>query len=588
MNTLTINNKNVNDDVVSGLKSFELSIARNNDDNTIDKTVSTEIVVRGETASLIKETFFENCNNIEASFDATFKTDLCGGYTAQFKITADTVKWCSRLCEARINLKSEDEEDACYDRLKNNYWWEGGFQEQYEFPIVFHSNQTFLSFFLLVIRQLLLLVVAFMISNAIIPHGLVFTGILRFPAVVAGMLVIGAFVSQIPPMKLLLELLDNWATGAGRWTPVVYVRDVLSYQARACGMSFQSSIFNDPSSQYYNAVIWSYQGGRAGDIKGDQSQQFRREVFDRNKPIKTTIDLLESLSSGFRADYRLINGTLYFEEIDFFKELASVQVADIVQLSKTGAYDACYEFKSGDLCAYLEASYGHDGRDLEANKALGGVDASNYRDRLEFNDPPSEAQKGVCRVDFDEYGAARFMFDSVSKERTGFLDIDLAMDKFRSGKDGFLGVVFGNRGIVRHYDLIVGAGQASKFKILIAEPNGNPNDLLILKKLLPNETDFYAYNYPMFFQEDLPETLGESELLTNFHWKSNPRIKTDNLSLDSFDTACSCDIMDAALNNFDSLYLNTHFGKGFPSVVNFKVDPESISVEMSDIDIDCK
>jgi len=388
--------------------------------------------------------------------------------------------------------------------------------------------------------------------------------------------------------KRLFAKLDTWLTGLGRWSTAPLIREILEYHTGKAGISFVSSILKDPNSIYYNIALFVLERGIHGSYK-DVSHSKRIEVLTGNNPIWTIIDLLQNLVKVFEGyDYRIIDRVLYFEKKEYFDKLTKIKIFDIQEKCPKNIN---YFYNIDEMIAYGEFTFTQDAFDQEGNKAL-----DYYKTILEFNNPYSPAQKGklIRQIPFSP---ARFMFDPLSYEITGYLDAEHMIDEFRDGPDNFfINYLFENEGLIRKYDLIITGNTLSIPKILILENKFNRNDALIIKKKYKTRLgkQYWLYNYPLLFQESKDSETEEGELipgipgaLTEFAKTANPRGKKDIMQMTGFEIDCDCKAIGKILEEFQTIYIQTHKGKGVPEWINIKLSKNNVKIQISNLRILC-
>jgi len=586
MNRLYIDGIEVTGDAI-GLKKFTIEVSKNSTDSTVQKTLSSEVTLKGDSAKWIESRYFTDCNAFTVEVPARFYSESCGGFGVDLVLTISGMKTMPCECLVSFPLKSITDANKAYNRLSKEYFWENGYVDGAVLPKVpFCIQPSMLQYLVLLIRQAL--------AIAFAPSGFIFKVI---DTIVNA--VIDA-VDAITPGDIgnvdldvidnVFALIDNFITGAGNYAPTIIIRDAISYQCGVNDLNFSSTILNDSSSDYYEMVMFSLEGGRKGGFN-DKSAATAKDVFEHNAPLLTTIGLLESLKMIFNAEYRIIGKTLFFEEIEWFQDPNNlIQILDAVDYCKNNLISATYSYNSSRACAYGDFQFSQDSQDGEGNKALRTL----YKDKVEFNDPPSDAQKGVCSVIAESYAASRFMFDQESYEKKGFFDWENLIDEFRDGSQGFFGFLFGNDGYIRTNDLIVTRDMTEKYKLLILENNYDPEEALVIRKPIPDAVDegkskYHYYNYPLYMKEDLPEVLGENELINNFLHKLNPRTRKDTLEMEGFDIPCDCDVIQNVLENGDNGYINVH-GEGrigIPERYEITFDDSGAKIKFSDIIVVC-
>jgi len=315
-------------------------------------------------------------------------------------------------------------------------------------------------------------------------------------------------------------------------------------------------------------------GGIHGTFK-NTSKAERLRVLEANKPLWTTIDLLEKLKNVFAADYRIIDGVLYFERLDYFDKIRNTKLLNTKDYCLEDSI--CIEYDNLDDCAYGEYQYSDDFYDKEGQ----AIKAYQYKGILDFNKPYNPNQKGKCQRLID-FSAARFMFDRVSYEDKGFFNFRRKMDEFRDGEDSFFAdVFFDNEGLVRTRDLTLSGNTLSTHKLLVLEDGFDYNDAQTIRKPYKkdNGKQFWVYNYPMHIDSEADY----NELTKDFLWIDNPRLKKDRYKLSDFEVECDCGLIGVILKNFQNIYIQTPICKAIPQIINISFENSKIRISFKNI-----
>lgn len=540
---------------------------RLNEEKTATASVTESVTFIGDAYNYIKKKFFTNpCQDWKNVLKVTYSSDLCSGAKLDLEITSEGVENCELDCAINTPLTNKGEEAKCHRFLDSHWFYQNDFLKTAKLPRIWFCDQPgFLQWVVMVLRQ--------MLATALLPVNF-FTSL--FDALLPG---------EQNPLDPLFEIIDNFISGCGRWAPGILVRDAITYQAEQCNMKFVSSIFNNPASPYNDTVIFHMEGGRYGGYDDIDDDDKAREFAEENYPAWTTIQLLKNLRELFGGenvvDYRIKDGTVYFDRIEILNSIAVPTIVDVTEKELGADIEdgPCYSFNSERLCAYGDFQYRPDPVDPEGNKAK-----NVYKDKVEYNDPYNEAQKGACPAN-PLFAPARFMFDHISEERTGFFDFDSKIDEFRDGKSGFLSKFFGNNGVIRHNDLVLTRSQTTIPKLLVLESGFDYQDAKTIKQQ-KNETlqtldnlsfdelleiakgnnhslvkRFYYYNYPLFYQEDLPDQIDKNELINNFLFVLNPHHpKGFKLKMDDYTFPLTCKAYSLLIENGIDVKLETHYG----------------------------
>ncbi len=571
-NRLFINGQDITSDVVN-LKEFEIEIGLNPSSKTIVKTLSQSVEVTGATFEMLKEYFFTRCNGADKTLKAIFKTDICGGMVIPLEITSEGLI----LSDDSITLllKSVDEDDKAYDKLDSTYWFEDGFVGAYKLPLVYYADQPNL-FSWVIIILITPLRVFFSVTETL------WKAVCNVGSL-GGLL----FDCDFDLTSKIFGTVDTWLTGLGRWATAPLVREILTYQCQNAGLIFSSSILQESSSAYYNLGLFQMETGVRGSFK-DTSDEKRISVTLDNARLWTVTDLLNALKITFEAEYRIINGVLYFEQESYFDDLVSQKLFHVKDKCTENKVE--YTYSNETQAAYGEFAFQMDAYDTEGNKMIG-----YYKQKLEFNNPYNPAQKGKL-TRFSEFGAPRFMFDILSYRKTGFFDWESLIDEFRDGPETFIESFLANDGVIRKYDLILAGNMLSAPKLLVFENNFNRNDALVIKKPYQkrNGKQYWMYNFHLMYKESL-DKYENTELiegvrgsLTNeYAITADPRLKKDRMYIDQIEIDCDCDVVTKLLKSFQTCYIQTMYGRGIPESATIGFNENKITVTISGIRIVC-
>lgn len=568
-------------DITSDIKEFDnfkIEVGLNSATKTITKMLSESVTVTGDTYDRIAAKFFKDCNGINQEMKAVFRTDICGSITIPLTLTSSGMVDIPEKQEAKILFKSEDQEDKIHALLDSTFWFED-FAEYKEIPIVYYADQPG-------VTQWIILLVTAQVR-------LIVELIDKLVESVCELATLGFGKCESKLTETVFSALDTWLTGLGRWGTAPLVRDILTFQCQKAGLLFSSSILNDPASSYYNLSLFDLSTGERGSHK-DISRNKRKDVLLKNASLWTVVELLNNLAVPFEAEYRIIDGILYFENKDFFYDLANVKLFNTKDICFDDPLE--YEFNSKDMVAYGEFRFSQD-MDTEGTKALRLQEL-----KLEFNDPYSPAQKGKLSRN-STFAAARFMFDQITYEKSGFWDFERGIDEFRDGPDslslsigGIFYNLFGNKGIIRKNDLILSGNQTNVPKLLVLENNFNINDAAVIKKPYKKlgTKQYWIYNFPMLYKENpdsfvndvfVPGTRGE---LASFAELTDPRNRKDRKIIPEIETDCNCDTVNKVITDFQKVYAQCPYGKALPEKASIEFDKSKVKVVFSNSIVFCE
>lgn len=566
MNQLFINGKDVTDDV-NNFDDFTIEVGLN-ENTTIVRKLSERFRFENdtETYTLLKNTFFSSCNGLENTLEGLFKSDVCDGVILPLTIIVSDSVFSEQYIE--VLMTSDSSEDQAYNYLDSTYWFDHNFGSAYEIPIMYFTVQPSFLMWVLLLMLMPLRIVLNTLDEILsdICKGVTF------------------FIGKcdVNISSLVFSKLDNWILGVGRWACAPLIRKIIEFHCAKAGLTFQSSILNDPGSDYYNLALFDLTLGEKGSYKDDSAAK-REDVLISNAYLMTMIELISRISDLFEYEYKIIDNVLYIEPSAFFENLRT---------NKIGSSDACTEF-SYDIqnrYAYGQFTYAEDYQEKEGQKAK-----QLYSQTLDWNSPPSPSQKG--KLDRRHtFAPCRFMFDQFSYHKDGFFDMEGVLDELRDGPDKQLERFYGTDNIIRNYDICLSDDIIGLPKLVVLENNFNPKDARVIKKpyLKKGSKQYYIYNYPLLYKEEKDKVVngqlvkGKPGQLTSFAETANPREKNDLLKIDSITYDCTCDMVDGIVSDFHKCYIDTPFGKGYPSQAKITFKDKNIEIALSDIKVICR
>jgi len=574
---------------VLNLDEFTINIGFN-DTSTITKGLSESVIVEGEAFLLLEKTFFHGCNSYTKELNAMFVADVCSSINIPLKINIDGLRYDPANGQMEILLKSITDEDKAYNILDSSFWHENGFESAYKIPLMYFIEQPNYIQWAILISTLSLRIV-FNVIDLMIKWACKITLV--------------GFIFDCPDdyNSAIFKLFDNWLLGVGNWGTAPLIREIIEYQCGHAGISFSSSIINDPASEYFNMAMFSLDTGDHGTHK-ETSDNKRKAVLKNNANLMTVIELLEGLKTTFEGtDYRIIDKVLYFEKTEYFDQIASIKILDVIGNCEITAPK--YEYDLNELVAWGQFQFIQDSFDAEGNKSSG-----YYKINKDFNDPYSSVQKGSLQR-LIPFAPASFQFDQRSYYKsfgniTGvwdaikdhFTNWELMLDSFRSQIiESLTGLDwFGTEGLVRENDIVLTGKMTSVPKLLILEDNFNRNDAKVIKKLLKQQglVKFYVYNYPLMYKEKVDEvdkngnyTEAIEGQFAAWTLRADPRQKDDNIKIGSITSECSCDAIQDILLNFQKIYIATHKGKGIPRNTSIKIGKTKVEITYNNIRVLC-
>ena len=342
-----------------------------------------------------------------------FVDDCCATPTTYlFQIKPESLEWCEfnqcTLKAAGVEYSVESQQYACMENtlIYDNY---AGFQNQSHPRITYclEFRPSILQDAMIIIC-LLLDAILVVLSPIIVVIGIIVTII---NAIITFINVLGANLNTIG--NNINGGVFNWALnffqnfneffiGCGRRHPSPLVRAYALNVCNKCGIGFQSSIFNDPASDYYNTVYFN------APVKKGVKSTSSTYWIDENKPLLNGKRFFDEIKQPHNAQWRIKNNTLIFERKDYFQNTAPW--VDLTTLTEDEVDSICWSWSGKTKPAYGMFMYTTEAIDAIANEAR-----DRWNDIVEWNSPPNPVQKGEFTVQLP-YSAARFRDDGVERD----------------------------------------------------------------------------------------------------------------------------------------------------------------------------
>jgi hypothetical protein len=406
---LYINNVLVPASDVEGAQDITTSIdVETEDGESVKKSVTQNLTFYGATYEYIKAELIDPADGLLK--EIPFRVEhVCEGQSVVVfvgVIQGQTISWCEGECRVECTAIEKTSQSQMMDCLESRTVYDGLLDEAH--PRMTYCDEIrpdWLHITVLILGQLLQIIL-----TVLTPIVIIFATIVAvINAIIAFVNITGAGIDPIDfdgdeSTNLLQEWQDLTFTlgerliGCGRMHPSMLIRRIFQYQCQVCGGAFQSTIFTDPASEYYNTVLFNAQV-KKGTLEETGS------LISENLPVMSPASLLRKLKTVFNAKYaiRTIGGvpTLVFERKDAIQTTA-IWVDPMVLKDEGRLVDnLCYEWDSDALPAYMNGGYSEDPSDEAGNEAR-----AVYRDIVEWNNPFNPAQKGEYAIQF-EFGMCR-------------------------------------------------------------------------------------------------------------------------------------------------------------------------------------
>lgn len=488
----------------------KFTFRRTNNDGEKAISFSSGLEFTGADKDYIYNKLVLDPNAINNQVLLTFVDDCCGNKEYTFAIKPESLEWCETpLCEnikaTAVEYSVESQQYAC---LKDTLIYDNhnGFQAQ-QHPRVTYCNefrpailQDAMIILLLICDSILLTLSPIIAVIAII--------VTVINVIIAAVNLLGAGLTPIGGEGDIDGGVISWALnffnqfneffiGCGRKHPSPFVRSYISNVCAKCGISFSSSIFNNPSSSRYNTMYFN-----APVTKGVDRNDNTTFWIDKNKPLMNGTAFLDSLKPPVNGDWKIINGVLHFERRDWF--VNTTPWLDLTTLDPRRIESVCYQWSQKPKYSYGNFQYSKDATDSIANEAL-----DRWNDIVEWNSPYSPTQKGEFSLIL-QFGAARFRDDGIERDvLSSYSGWPLVGPVIQS---------FGN--------VMLMNGTAFQPKLLIYDDTTPLADARVRIYYPPGNTNAglnQHYNYPYWFD---PTSTGNLE--DEFYAIENPRVTQNN------------------------------------------------------------
>lgn len=439
-----------------------------------------------------------------------FVDDCCGNKEYKFNIRADSLEWCENECSMTAAAIEKSEMEAQLRCLRNtriaDNW--NGFQNK-RHPRFTYCNEVRPAWHhdVVLIQAIVLLTVYYTL------YPIVFS---LWPIIVVVVLVVnfinntfgtdinidaitqenGDPINPFKEFEAWKEKMIEYLIGCGKKHPSPLIRDYASNVCGKCGLAFSSTIFNDPSSQYYN-TCYHFAPIDKGVDRDDQTTFW----LPKNEPYLSGMKFFDQLKDTFNGRWFIKNNTLFFERRDFGQ--ASTPWLDLTTLPKE-EYNICYNWSKKNRPAYGVFEYTKD-----AINSIGSEANRRWGDVVEWNDPPLKTQKGELRPNI-EFAACRFRDDGIDRDVLSDYE-DVPEFGHRIAK--YKNCVLLNQHLCYTPMLLIWDAQNSS----IDDARVNGTDYFFEGNSEANINQYY--NYPMWFDEFLP-----GNMYTNFWFIENPRL----------------------------------------------------------------
>jgi hypothetical protein len=579
---------------IDGVESFEVTYRESDEQGVLTKSYSTELTFYGVGYNLLRAALIDNPNGFIAEVRAEVFDECCGRLVLDGIIRGDSIDWCEPECWIKAQIIEKTPELDCIkstlitDNSAPDFFMN---RPQKKLRYCVEMRPQFITEILLAIYSIL----SSVILVVLIPIAAVVVIIQTIS------LIICSIICAVPGTPCNQDTCEDgdWTNPENAWReitgwlddfqnrliqcqfyhPTALVRDYIDNVCRKCGLTFESSILNDPASPYYNLLLFSAPVRRGYNPSGTEP----RLIAD-NAPLETLDTLFQRhLKPLFNARYWIIDGVLIFERRDYFQNSNTwIDAENLLNNGEILDNRICLSWIDDEKYAYGKYTYLQDGADLLAYEA-----ADRFNTVVEWNDPPSAAQKGFMDNQFQS-GIARFRDDRAGWEATGF--------------GGLANAALQNAIANSRDTLLMSQHTAFNYKFLIWDEFSGDETARIKRDYSTGFTggdvigDVYynvsnfeelfenvpldptkLFNYPMWFNEN-----NTNNLYTLFHYINNPRTPGNRLYNFSFEFEFDCAQFDA-ISFSKNIRLKVGSVIKFGEIKELKIDFMKRTIDVSGI-----
>lgn len=402
----------------SSLKTAKFTFEKNDRDG-IRTSFSSTITFYGSAAQYIQQQLIDAPNAYANIITADVFDDCCDPLVYTGQITSKTIEWCADDCAIKATIVERKDIVDSYQCIDKTFIWDNrlGFQSQ-RHPFVRHCLEIrpaslFIASLYGTIVVMSIMVMLMPVFVVVLLVGVIVAIIINILSTLLLFGLLGSVGDLDDLVSSLFGMIDFWKNAVsqmanalvscGRGHPAPYVRDYLRNGCSICGLTFQSSIFTNPASPYYNAMLY------ASPVTPGTEDYISFSPDD--KPIMTVRRFLETLKDTFNGDFRIINNILLFERKDYFEQGGTwIDISDLRQYPPE-VIKLCFRYNSEKEPAAARFRYSDDAIDFLADEARW-----RYDDLVDY-DPPliNSNLQGLKEINFP-FGRARFRYDGISED----------------------------------------------------------------------------------------------------------------------------------------------------------------------------
>ena len=451
----------------------------------------------------------------------SFIDDCCSqNRTYEFWLTYNTLNWCENSCELTVSAVEKSIAQEQYTCLKNTLIHDDrfGFKSK-QHPRMSYCDElrpNWLGDMMIIL--VLALYTAFLTMRPVIALVALIIDAINFIININNNIINtinglpgGPYLDTVDPIDLdgdpstttfqqfssFIDGLLALGVGCGKKHPSPLVRDYIENVCQVCGLSFSSSILNNPNNEYYN-LVYVNAPIHKGVPEGDNTTYW----VDENAPILSGLQFLDQLVIPFNAKFEIVNSTLIFERKDYF--VPKTPWIDLTTYDPSKIKSICWKWSAKNRPSYAVLKYQKDAINTTGNEAI-----DRWGDTIEWNNPYSSNQKGAYEP-IMPFAACRFRDDGIDRDVLTFYEGQPTLNTL----------------ILRYKNAMIMNQHNSYLPMLIiwdGVSKGNAFANKFTNIYHPGLAGVVGanqyYNYPMWFKEGYP-----GNLYDRFQYIENPRI----------------------------------------------------------------
>jgi hypothetical protein len=433
---------------IEGLEDFTLNYSRDSETGRTQKSYTNQLKFYDDAFNIIYPLMVANPNGLNQSANVEIWDDCCNAPVYRdLIIRGDMVDFCTGDCFVTARLTRQDPDELIYQCLnkyeissnKNGYFNHQP-NNQPKFPLVVYCNELRPNWLMAVMLSIVffnlyigITFIGFLIPviAVIIINLFLICSALRGIENLLNSLVPGNPVNITPPFcdqtiqdplfiiqeakSFVDRIIENFI-GCGRKHPTPLYRQYVENACQICGINqFNSSILNDPNSEYYNALYFN--------APADAGSRSAVGYISENRPTATMSSWLDTIAKDFNARWWISQNQLYFERKDYFLNQPVIYDADINQETGDILEGVCFTYNEGKLFSSIKIE-----ATMDALDDVGNEDRNRYTVYFDYGSNPNweGANKKML-----SYSPARFRNDGIEPDiLTNFSTLPFANQLF--------------------------------------------------------------------------------------------------------------------------------------------------------------